>query len=650
MASPAKLSVAGRHAASHDQAARRTAAAPSHADWLPASAATPPPPQAQQSSSPPQARQSSSPPQARQSSSPPPARPRQAPRPSVKAAPGGCLGIEDAGRQMAPDSPRRHPQRAKTAQGRLVFCRVCGAECRDWELQMHLCPDCALERVLSGVPLSGRQMNAAGRRQAEADAQAARAGGHGTCGGAGGGAVDGPPPRDPAFGIPAPTGMEKLALSGTPPPKHRRTEGPRRRVGVGAGEAAFDVGGSSDRLPHSSPPPRPPDVAPINGNGADGAISWPESTARTPAVGRLQSFVKLRAAADARLAERTGDQDGDQAKLVWMTAEAAGTLDLLRCSVCLGYLDRTLAAPCMHRFCQDCVEKWLRMGRPDCPECKAPIHTRRSFRRAPMLRARAAGSQPVAAQRRCHPGGPHPFPPPHPPGAHLTPPLSGANPLPSTLALHPPTSLVLNTPLPAPQAGHPHRPHDPGAARLPRLQPRPKRFRPARPRGHRASGPGLLPLLQLCPVAAQAGWAIGVAPDRHARAARGGGGCSRCGRTGLGATPQGEAHGTPLVLVHSLVASGFIRPCLCSANAAASPTLTPHARSPVAANPRPHLLTPPLQIEWSAVHPNPPHPTRSPAHTTPAPPPIAVGVVCGRGRSPAPPQIQRRSAAAPAPL
>jgi hypothetical protein len=35
----------------------------------------------------------------------------------------------------------------------------------------------------------------------------------------------------------------------------------------------------------------------------------------------------------------------------------------------------------MHRFCQECVEKWLRVGRHDCPECKLHTHTRRAFKR-----------------------------------------------------------------------------------------------------------------------------------------------------------------------------------------------------------------------------------------------------------------------------
>ena len=49
--------------------------------------------------------------------------------------------------------------------------------------------------------------------------------------------------------------------------------------------------------------------------------------------------------------------------------------------VCLGYLDQCVTAPCMHRFCQGCVEKWIRIGQLNCPECKQAVKTRRSFQR-----------------------------------------------------------------------------------------------------------------------------------------------------------------------------------------------------------------------------------------------------------------------------
>jgi hypothetical protein len=64
-----------------------------------------------------------------------------------------------------------------------------------------------------------------------------------------------------------------------------------------------------------------------------------------------------------------------------VTSVNASVLHSLHCAVCLHVLDKTVAAPCLHRFCQECVEKWVRIGRHDCPECKMHVQSRRSFKR-----------------------------------------------------------------------------------------------------------------------------------------------------------------------------------------------------------------------------------------------------------------------------
>jgi len=66
---------------------------------------------------------------------------------------------------------------------------------------------------------------------------------------------------------------------------------------------------------------------------------------------------------------------------VHVQAPIAGALKNLTCPICLSVLSTTVTAPCLHRFCQDCIEKWLRVGKPNCPECKAAIPSRRSFKR-----------------------------------------------------------------------------------------------------------------------------------------------------------------------------------------------------------------------------------------------------------------------------
>ena len=51
------------------------------------------------------------------------------------------------------------------------------------------------------------------------------------------------------------------------------------------------------------------------------------------------------------------------------------------CPVCLGYIRNTrIVKECMHRFCHDCIEKCLRIGKKQCPQCRIHIPSRRSFR------------------------------------------------------------------------------------------------------------------------------------------------------------------------------------------------------------------------------------------------------------------------------
>mmetsp|Transcript_36417 Transcript_36417/g.88624 ORF Transcript_36417/g.88624 Transcript_36417/m.88624 type:complete len:1004 (-) Transcript_36417:115-3126(-) len=74
------------------------------------------------------------------------------------------------------------------------------------------------------------------------------------------------------------------------------------------------------------------------------------------------------------------ERDDDTHEL-WVDKEAAAMLRLLKCAVCLGTLNGAVAVPCMHRFCQACIEKWVRIGRHECPTCKYPIKSRRTVKR-----------------------------------------------------------------------------------------------------------------------------------------------------------------------------------------------------------------------------------------------------------------------------
>lgn len=51
-----------------------------------------------------------------------------------------------------------------------------------------------------------------------------------------------------------------------------------------------------------------------------------------------------------------------------------------RCVICLDYIRNTARiVPCLHRFCFDCIEKSLRLGRKECPICRIAIPSRRSL-------------------------------------------------------------------------------------------------------------------------------------------------------------------------------------------------------------------------------------------------------------------------------
>lgn len=53
----------------------------------------------------------------------------------------------------------------------------------------------------------------------------------------------------------------------------------------------------------------------------------------------------------------------------------------LQCPVCLGVLHSTMIVmECLHRFCSECIQKCLRVGRKECPSCRIHVPSRRSLR------------------------------------------------------------------------------------------------------------------------------------------------------------------------------------------------------------------------------------------------------------------------------
>lgn len=53
----------------------------------------------------------------------------------------------------------------------------------------------------------------------------------------------------------------------------------------------------------------------------------------------------------------------------------------LTCPICLGIIRNcTTVMECLHRFCLDCIEKSLRLGRKQCPSCRVACPSRRNLR------------------------------------------------------------------------------------------------------------------------------------------------------------------------------------------------------------------------------------------------------------------------------
>ena len=51
------------------------------------------------------------------------------------------------------------------------------------------------------------------------------------------------------------------------------------------------------------------------------------------------------------------------------------------CPICLRLMRHTmLVMECLHRFCSECIQKCLRVGKKECPSCRIHIPSRRSLR------------------------------------------------------------------------------------------------------------------------------------------------------------------------------------------------------------------------------------------------------------------------------
>mmetsp|Transcript_17941 Transcript_17941/g.40706 ORF Transcript_17941/g.40706 Transcript_17941/m.40706 type:complete len:492 (-) Transcript_17941:139-1614(-) len=58
----------------------------------------------------------------------------------------------------------------------------------------------------------------------------------------------------------------------------------------------------------------------------------------------------------------------------------------LTCPICLSIVRSTHTfMECLHRFCQECIEKYLRLGQKECPKCRVKVSSRRALRPDPQF-------------------------------------------------------------------------------------------------------------------------------------------------------------------------------------------------------------------------------------------------------------------------
>lgn len=53
----------------------------------------------------------------------------------------------------------------------------------------------------------------------------------------------------------------------------------------------------------------------------------------------------------------------------------------LTCSICLCIINScSVVKECLHRFCHECITKYLRVGKKECPTCRAKCTSQRHLR------------------------------------------------------------------------------------------------------------------------------------------------------------------------------------------------------------------------------------------------------------------------------
>ncbi|KAF5950179.1 hypothetical protein HYC85_012172 [Camellia sinensis] len=77
-------------------------------------------------------------------------------------------------------------------------------------------------------------------------------------------------------------------------------------------------------------------------------------------------------------------------KIKWLLVKLPALRTYVQCPICLGIgiIKKTrTVTECLHRYCRECIDKWMRMGNKECPACRTHCASQCSLRDDPQFDA-----------------------------------------------------------------------------------------------------------------------------------------------------------------------------------------------------------------------------------------------------------------------
>ncbi|XP_066162944.1 putative E3 ubiquitin-protein ligase RING1b isoform X2 [Oryza sativa Japonica Group] len=186
---------------------------------------------------------------------------------------------------------------------------------------------------------------------------------------------------------------QKRRLSSSPssrPRDHVETNGMTGASKAAAGSGGGGGGGSGGGVPL---PPR----------GGSAAAAAAKRAADPQPQREGDSDAEFGGGVDGDSESSQSDGDMDELKLIWtyfscrfIIVKLAEIRKEVQCPICLGIIRKTRTVmECLHRFCRDCIDKSMRLGRNnECPACRTHCASRRSLRDDPNYDALIAALYP----------------------------------------------------------------------------------------------------------------------------------------------------------------------------------------------------------------------------------------------------------------